>query len=435
MAVQILMPSLSPTMETGTLLKWLKKEGEEVKSGDLIAEIETDKATMEIESVDEGILGKILVEEGATEVPVNKAIGILIEEDEDINNFNLDQASKASPKSQFPNISAKEPEALDLKESKNFPKPNTQEKDRVLASPLARRMAHKNGIDLALLTGTGPKGRIIKVDVESAIKIPSEKIAKALEDNSKSQNTSSNQKSLIHDSSPQLTFMPKYTSKPVSSMRKIISQRLTSAAKDIPHFNLALDIEVDKLIETKSDLNREIPADDKITLNDLILKALGLALTRNPECNVSFTEEAILEYDRVDISFAVAVEGGLITPVIKNPAEKGLKLISGETRDLIIRAKAGKLKPEEYQGGTFTISNLGMYGIKNFNSIINTPQSGILSVGSCDQRPIVKCGIVKIATMMSVTLAIDHRCIDGAPAASLLNDLKAIIENPVCLML
>ena len=434
MPIQILMPSLSPTMETGTLSKWLKKEGEEIKSGDLIAEIETDKATMEIEAVDEGVLGKILVEEGTEDVPVNRPIAILAEEGDDMSAISLSPKSLPPPQNQSPkNILSSS--KVDLPQNIGMISPvKNKSSSRILASPLAKRLAKQKNLDLNTIKGTGPGGRIIKIDIETQLANDTSGITSNRTE-LKGVSKHSAVQQFENEKQSELAYAPNYNSIPLTSMRKIISQRMISSTRDIPHFNLTVDVETDKLLETIKNLNLEVTDETRITLNDLILKAVALALHRNPKCNVCFTEEAILEFDQVDISFAVSIDGGLITPVIRNPVTKGLSLIAEESKALIKKAREGNLRPEEYQGGTFTISNLGMYGIKSFNSIINSPQSAILSVGSSEPRPIVKNDLIKIATVMSLTLAIDHRCIDGAPAAILLKEIKTIIENPVSLML
>jgi len=435
MPIQILMPSLSPTMESGKLSKWLKSEGDLIKNGDIIAEIETDKATMEIESVDEGVLNKILVSEGTEDVPVNEPIAILLEEGEKLprkspiyTDFKNDLSSKKPKKTeefQTPQIS----EQKNNTESKN----NLQE--RVFSSPLARRLAMQEGIDISNLTGTGPHSRIIKRDIETEI----EKIAKKynkgpLESGNISNLETVNESLTPVDNSTDLPFQD-YEVAPKSSMRSTISKRMTKAARDVPHFNLESEIALDALLSIRESLNAIPSADFKISINDFIIKALALALMRNPKCNVNYIDGTIHLYKTANISIAIALENGLITPIVKEPAKKRLVEISEEVKSLIVKAQKGVLKPDEFIGGTFTISNLGMFGVKSFNSIINEPQGGILSVGCYEPRAIVKEKSLGIGQMMSLTIAFDHRCIDGAPAASLLRDLKEILENPVQLIL
>lgn len=411
MPIEILMPALSPTMTHGNLAKWTKAEGDTVSAGDVLCEIETDKATMEVEAVDEGVLGKILVPGGTEGVAVNAVIALLLEEGEDakaLDGF----TSKPAPKAAAPVAAA--PVAVAA------PAPTVQASgSRVTASPLARRIAAAKGLDLASVQGSGPRGRIVKRDVENAKPGAAQAAAKSVV--------------------PQATAGG-HTATPHTQMRRIIAKRLTDSARDIPHFNVTIDAEIDKLLAVREDLNATAPIVNdkptyKISVNDIIVKSTALALKRVPECNVSFTDDAILRFDQVDISIAVAIEGGLITPIVFDCANKGLAQVSEEIKALAKKARDGKLMPEEFQGGTFTISNLGMFGVKSFNSIINPPQGGILSVGAGEQRPVVKNGELSIATVVTLTLAVDHRCIDGATAAAFAKELKAVIENPVALML
>ncbi|MAF94993.1 MAG: pyruvate dehydrogenase complex dihydrolipoamide acetyltransferase [Rhodospirillaceae bacterium] len=425
MPIQILMPALSPTMTEGTIAKWAKKEGDAVESGDVIAEIETDKATMEIEAVDEGTLGKILVPEGTEEVPVNQVIALLLEDGEDVSALEgaLEGASAPAAPPVAPAPAPAKPAAA--------PQPTpARTANRVIASPLARRLAAEKGVNLAALTGTGPKGRIVKRDVEgatpgSAATAPAAQAAQAAPPPTPT----------INAADPLLGTMPEFKSVANSTMRKTIAKRLTESARDVPHFNLSVDVDLDTLLDFRKRLNAKDGADYKISVNDFIIKAVALALERVPACNASYTDEATLYYNRADISVAVAIDGGLITPVIRDVGNKGLVAISAEARALALRARAGQLQPEEYQGGTFTVSNLGMFGVTNFTSIINPPQGAILSVGAGEPRAVVRNGALAMATVMTLTMAIDHRCIDGATAAAFTKELKAILELPLQFML
>ncbi len=446
MPIQILMPALSPTMTDGKLAKWHKKEGDAVESGDVIAEIETDKATMEIEAVEEGVLGKILVAEGTEEVPVNQVIALLLEDGEDVSALEgaLEGAAEAPAPAPAPAAPAPAPApaapapapapapqpAPEPAPAPAAPAPQAAAGGRVLASPLARRMAAEQGLDLSRVTGTGPRGRIVKRDIEGA---PAG-TAVAAAPGPAAQAPAAPAPPINRDD-PLLGTMPAFEAVPNSSMRKAIARRLTESARDVPHFNLSMDVGLDTLLDYRKRLNTKEGADYKISVNDFVLKAVALALRRVPACNVSYTEDAILYYNRADISVAVAIEGGLITPVIRDAANKGLGAISAEIKALAARAREGKLQPDEYEGGTFTISNLGMFGVASFNSIINPPQGAILSIGAGEQRPVVRNGALATATVMTLTLAVDHRCIDGTTAAEFLKELKAILEEPLQFML
>ncbi len=435
MPIQILMPALSPTMTEGGLAKWLKKEGDAVESGDVLCEIETDKATMEVEAVDEGVLGKILVPEGTEGVAVNSAIAVLLEEGESAGDIVAEAAASPEPAQAAAQIA----EAAPTTEPAAAPPASTPAPaasgGRIFASPLARRIAEQNGLNLETIQGSGPKGRIVKSDIEAAIAAgPSPSSATAAPAAASASAPAAPAPATSADD-PVFALMPEFSSVPHTGMRKAIARRLTESARDIPHFNISSDIELDKLLALRKELNEKDGADYKISVNDFIVKAVALSLKRNPDCNAAFTDDAVLKFKRVDISIAVAIEGGLITPVVKDAGGKGLAAISEEVKELAGKARDGKLQPEEYQGGTFTISNLGMFGVKSFNSIINPPQGGILSVGAGEQRAVVKDGALAIATVMSLTLAVDHRCIDGAPAAAMMKDLKAILEDPIQLML
>ncbi len=450
MPIQILMPALSPTMTDGKLAKWHKKEGDAVESGDVIAEIETDKATMEIEAVEEGVLGKILVAEGTEEVPVNQVIALLLEDGEDVTALEgaLEGAAEAPapaappPPAESPAPVPSPPAAAPVPApaaptpapaavpAPAAPAPQAAAGGRVLASPLARRLAAEQGLDLSRVTGTGPRGRIVKRDIEGT----PVGTAVAAAPGPAAQAPAAPAPPINRDD-PLLGTMPAFEAVPNSSMRKAIARRLTESARDVPHFNLSMDVGLDTLLDYRKRLNDREDADYRISVNDFVIKAVAVALMRVPACNVSYTEDAILYYNRADISVAVAIEGGLITPVIRDAANKGLGTISAEIKALAARAREGKLQPDEYEGGTFTISNLGMFGVASFNSIINPPQGAILSIGAGEQRPVIRNGALATAMVMTLTLAVDHRCIDGTTAAGFLKELKAILEEPLQIML
>lgn len=406
MPAKILMPALSPTMTEGTLLKWHKKEGDLLKSGDLMAEIETDKATMEVEVVDEGILGKIVIPEGTENVKVNSLIGIILEEDEDhtiIETLLTAQTETASV------MEPQTPSASDSSSalSETFSLNEMSSQTRILASPLARKIARQKKIDLSILSGSGPGGRIVKKDLES---LP--------------------QKSTT--STHLRSAPPKDV--PLSSMRKTIAKRLLESKQNVPHFYLTIFFCLDELLTMRKSLN-ENRVDTKLTINDFVIKACALALRDVPEANASWMENSIRFYSTSDISVAVALDDGLITPIIKNAEQKTIFEISSEMKSLAHRAKEGKLKPEEFQGGSFSISNLGMYGIQQFSAIINPPQAGILAVGAGEKKPTVtKEGTLGISTQMSGTLSIDHRVIDGKAGAMLMASIKKYLENPFLML-
>ncbi len=427
MATNILMPALSPTMTEGTLARWLKKEGEAIRAGDIIAEIETDKATMEVEAVDEGLLGKILVAEGTAGVKVNAPIAVLIAEGEAVPEGGGPSARPAP--SAAPSPTAAPAPATQAIKPASSPAPQAEGAEaRLFASPLARRMAQQAGIDLAKLKGSGPSGRIVKADIEAALQKPAAApIAAAPTSPPAPAAPSASAIAAPHDLIAH------------SSMRKIIARRLSEAKQQIPHFYLSADIALDALVDLRATLNAKAPKDGpdafKLSLNDLIVKAAAIALRRVPRVNASFTEEGIACYHDVDISVAVAIPDGLITPIIRSADRKGLASISNEMKSLAERARAGKLKPEEYQGGGFSISNLGMYGVTAFSAIINPPQSAILAVGAGEKRAVVRGDAIAIATMMTCTLSVDHRVVDGALGAEWLAAFKTIIEDPLSLML
>ncbi|MGJ3258876.1 MAG: pyruvate dehydrogenase complex dihydrolipoamide acetyltransferase [Rhodospirillales bacterium] len=456
MPTKVLMPALSPTMTEGKLAKWLVKEGDTIESGDVMAEIETDKATMEVEAVDEGTLGKILVDEGTEGVAVNAVIALLLGDDEDESALADADTSAAAPppageapKEETPASepkaepapasppAAEKPAAVDSAKhdgTEAGPAPRTDSGERIFASPLARRIARMEGLDLAQISGSGPHGRIVKKDIEEAIASGAGKAAAAPAGAPVTAGEATAVPPAGIDAA-MLGLLPEYEAVPNSGMRKTIAKRLTAAARDIPHFNVSADIGIDELLRLRKQLNGREGADYKISVNDFVIKAVALALKRQPDCNAAYTDDAILKFKRADISMAVAVEGGLITPIIKDAGSKGLARISEEAKELAGKARDGKLQPQEYQGGTFSISNLGMFGVTSFNSIINAPQGGILSVGAGEQRAVVKDGALAVATMMTVTLAVDHRCIDGATAAAFVQELRGILEDPLQLML
>ncbi|MBV8398061.1 MAG: pyruvate dehydrogenase complex dihydrolipoamide acetyltransferase [Acetobacteraceae bacterium] len=467
MATNILMPALSPTMTEGTLARWLKKEGEPVHAGDVIAEIETDKASMEVEAVDEGVLGKILVGDGTAGVKVNEPIAILVEEGEEVPasapaakppeqpQAKHPQAKQPAPapEQEAPKQEAGEAGAAIAPEAERAAAPpppapaprragNGQDADadRIFASPLARRMAQQAGIDLSTLKGSGPNGRIVKADIEAAQKgdapTPQPRAEAAPSPAAPAPAPASPPPAARAPAPPPITGP--HTLVPNSTMRKVIARRLTEAKQTVPHFYVSMDIELDALLKLGSELNgrsKEGPGAFKLSVNDMLIKAAAVALRRVPKVNASWTDDAIALYEDVDISVAVSIPDGLITPIIRRADQKGLAAISNEMKGLIERAKSGKLKPEEFQGGGFSISNMGMYGVSEFGAIINPPQAAILAVAAGQQRPVVKDGALTIATMMTCTLSVDHRVIDGALGAEWLAAFKVIVENPLSLLL
>ncbi|RAI56280.1 pyruvate dehydrogenase complex dihydrolipoamide acetyltransferase [Roseicella frigidaeris] len=482
MATNILMPALSPTMTEGTLARWLKKEGDQVKSGDIIAEIETDKATMEVEAVDEGILGKILVGDGTQGVKVNDPIAVLVEPGESVGDAPAPKAPEgkapegkapapqgseapepAQSASQAPAIeaikasggtvagAAEQPVAMPAPQpSGPAPKPNGHDQaaagERVFASPLARRMAQQAGLDLGALRGSGPGGRIVKSDIEAALaKGPAATSQGAPQGGPKAAPQAAAPAPqpaaapAPKPAAPPPTVTAPHKAVPNSTIRKVIARRLSEAKQTIPHFYVSMDFEIDALLKLRADLNgksaKDGPGAFKLSVNDMVIKAVAAVLRRFPTVNAMWTEEAILQFEDVDISVAVSTPTGLITPIIRKADQKGLSTISNEMKELASRAKANKLKPEEFQGGGFSISNMGMYGVKDFSAIINPPQAGILAVAAGEQRPVVKGGQLAVATVMTCTLSVDHRVIDGALAAEFLQALKGVIEDPLSLML
>ncbi|MCR6632001.1 MAG: pyruvate dehydrogenase complex dihydrolipoamide acetyltransferase [Magnetospirillum sp.] len=425
MPIEILMPALSPTMSEGTLARWLKKEGDQVKSGDVIAEIETDKATMEFEAVDEGTIGKIVVPGGTAGVKVNDLIAILLEEGEDASAM---ASVGAKPTAAAPARAPAAPAPIAAPApvpATPAPAARAAHGERVFASPLAKRLAAEAGLDLKAVTGSGPHGRVVKADVEAAVK-GGVKAAPAAA-------PAAAPKAAPAPAAPS-PFEPAYEEIPNSSMRKVIARRLTEAKQTVPHFYLTIECEVDALLKVRAELNGRSDA-YKLSVNDFVIRAVALALKKVPAANASWGEEAIKRYIDVDVSVAVATPNGLITPIVRHADHKGLAAISNEMKELAGKAKDGKLKPEEFQGGGFTISNLGMYGVKEFAAIINPPQGCILAVGAGEQRPVVKNGALAIATVMSCTLSVDHRVVDGAVGAEFLAAFKKLIEDPLSMLL
>ncbi len=426
MPIEILMPALSPTMTEGTLATWQKKEGDKVAAGDVIAEIETDKATMEVEAVDEGVLGRILVPAGSENVAVNTPIALLLEEGEDASELDAARPEKPEAKAEAPKQEAKAETPASA--SKEAPaKAADSGGERVVASPLAKRMAAQAGLDLAQLKGSGPHGRIVKADVEAALEkgagkaeaAPAAKPEAAKEAPAAAPGAPSDPHEVIA----------------LNNMRRTIARRLAESKREVPHFYLTVDVELDALMKLRAELNGRPNADYKLSVNDFVIKACAAALKKVPDANASFGGDKVYKYTNIDISVAVAIDGGLITPIVRGADKKGLATISNEMKDLAKRARDGKLKPEEYQGGGFSISNLGMYGIKDFLAVINPPQSCILAVGAGEQRPVVKDGALAIATVMTTTLSVDHRVVDGALGAEVLNAIKAGLEDPMSLLL
>jgi pyruvate dehydrogenase E2 component (dihydrolipoamide acetyltransferase) len=463
MPVNILMPALSPTMEKGNLAKWLKKEGDAVKTGDVIAEIETDKATMEYEAIEDGTLAKIVVPEGTNDVPVNQLIAVLAQEGEDVKAAAA-AAAKAGPAAKTPSAAQATPRPAQpatpsiAKEAKATPPPaaprapSPQRGDgggegartdghapnRVFSSPLARRLAKEAGLDIGRVQGSGPHGRIVARDVAAAregrgLRAPSAApaagaaapmIAPAM--------TDQQIRALYEDGSYEIV--------PHDGMRRTIAARLTASVQTIPHFYLTVDCDIGKLLQAREEINATAPKDKdgkptyKLSVNDFVIKALALALQRVPDANVSWTEGGMLKHKHSDIGVAVAMPNGLITPIVRNAETKSLSAISNEMRELAVRARDRKLKPHEYQGGTTAVSNLGMYGIKDFTAVINPPHATILAVGAGEERAVVRNGKIEAAHIMSVTLSCDHRAVDGALGAVLIGAFKALIENPVMML-
>ncbi len=429
MSVDILMPALSPTMEEGTLSKWLVKEGDKVESGDLIAEIETDKATMEVEAIEDGIIGKILVSEGQESIKVNSPIAILISEGENLseNVISTDSNNKIKKEVQKEvqkKVQKNKENVVQINDIKNNDEisksisENTTKSyfksdklERIFVSPLAKRIAKQRDIPLSSIKGSGPYGRILKIDVDNfdikKIEYPS------------LNNLESNNFEIVKN----------------SAMRKTIAERLVKSKNEAPHFYLSLDCNIDELLKVRKAINSKSNDKYKISVNDMIIKASSVALLKVPKANASWENENTKYFNNTDISVAVAIEGGLITPIVKNVQSKGLLEISNDMKNLASKAKDGKLQPDEYIGGSFSISNLGMYGIKEFSAVINPPQGCILAVGSGEKRPIVINNEISVATIMTVTLSCDHRVVDGAVGAEFLSEFKNLIENPSLMLL
>ncbi len=450
MPINITMPALSPTMEEGNLAKWLVKEGDDIAPGDVIAEIETDKATMEVEAVDEGKIAKILIEAGTEGVKVNEVIAILAEEGEDPAEAAKagDGDSGGTPEKAEPQQEADKP-AAEAPAEKGVPTPDkapvqpaagpapASGGERVFASPLARRIAKEAGVDIASISGSGPHGRIIKRDVEKAL---SEGTAKKSGEKAAETPTAAAPQTLATGPSADAVLKNfeegSYELVKHDNMRKTIAKRLQESKQTIPHFYVSVDCELDALLKLRADLNHSAPRHDdkpayKLSVNDMIIKALALALRDVPDANVSWTDENMVHHKHADVGVAVSIPGGLITPIIRKAEQKTLSVISNEMKDLGKRAKERKLQPQEYQGGTTAVSNMGMMGVKNFAAVVNPPHATILAIGAGEQRAIVKDGTVQVANMMTVTLSTDHRCVDGALGAQLLGAFKQYIENPM----
>jgi pyruvate dehydrogenase E2 component (dihydrolipoamide acetyltransferase) len=473
MPINILMPALSPTMEKGNLSKWLKKEGDAVKTGDVIAEIETDKATMEYEAVDDGVMAKIVVPEGTNDVAVNQLIAVMAQEGEDVKAAAAGAGQGPAPTARAPSpppspprgegaaqqAAAPSTSAPAAKEAKSPPPPAPPSApspqrgegggegvrtnghgagagtNRIFSSPLARRLAKDANIDLGRIQGTGPHGRVIARDVEAAksgqgLRAPAAAPASAP---LVAPSLSDQQIRVLYDDGS-------YDFVPHDGMRRTIAQRLTASVQTIPHFYLTIDCDIGKLLEAREEINAAAPKDKdgkpayKLSVNDFVIKALALALQRVPDANVSWTDAGMLKHKHSDVGVAVAMPNGLITPIIRNADTKSLSAISNEMKELAGRARARKLKPHEYQGGTTSVSNLGMYGIKDFTAVINPPQSTILAVGTGEERAVVRNGKIEAAHIMSVTMSCDHRAVDGALGAVLIGAFKALIENPVMML-
>jgi pyruvate dehydrogenase E2 component (dihydrolipoamide acetyltransferase) len=462
MPINILMPALSPTMEKGNLAKWLKKEGDKVKSGDVIAEIETDKATMEVEAVDEGTIAKIVVPEGTQDVPVNDVIAVLAGDGEDVKAAGASAGGAKSgngsggatrtpdaapPKTEAPaprpvaaaasaasTAPPPKPAAAPAAQSAS-PAPQANGHGRIFSSPLARRLAKEAGIDLGRVTGTGPHGRVIARDIEEAKSGKGLKAPAAAPAGGPTLAPSMSDKQIL------ALFEPgSYEIIPHDGMRRTIAQRLTASIQTIPHFYLTIDCDIGELLTAREAINKAAPTDKekkplyKLSVNDFVIKAMAVALQKIPNCNVSWTEAGMVKHHHSDVGVAVAMPGGLITPIIRKAETKTLSTISSEMKDFAARARARKLKPEEYLGGTTAVSNLGMYGIKDFTAVINPPHATILAVGTSEERAVVRAGKIEIAQMMSVTLSCDHRAIDGALGAELIGEFRRLIENPVMMM-
>jgi len=435
MPINILMPALSPTMTEGNLARWLKKEGDAVKPGDVIAEIETDKATMEVEAVEEGKIGKILVPDGAQGVKVNDVIAVLLEEGEDAGAIKAaaapapKAAAAPAPKAEAAPARAEAPKPAAAAPAPAAPAPAAASGSRIFASPLAKRLAQQHGLDLSRVVGSGPHGRVVKSDID---KVAAGGTAKAAPAGAKAPPAAPSVPGF------QAFGEPEFELHPHSMMRKTIARRLQESKQFVPHFYLTIDCEIDRLLKVREEVNAGAPKEGKgafkLSVNDFVIKACAVALKQVPAANASWSDEGVKMYKSADISVAVAIPNGLITPIIRHAEDKRLSDISAEMKDLAGRAKGGKLKPEDYTGGSFSLSNLGMFGIKDFAAIVNPPQGCIMAVGAGEQRPVVKNGALAVATVMSCTLSVDHRVVDGAIGAEYLAAFKKLIENPLAML-
>ncbi|AQR73800.1 pyruvate dehydrogenase complex dihydrolipoamide acetyltransferase [Sphingomonas sp. LM7] len=430
MSIEIKMPALSPTMEEGTLAKWLVKEGDTVKSGDLLAEIETDKATMEFEAVDEGVIGKINVPEGTDNVKVGTVIAVMAGDGEEVSSPAPTPAPAPAAKAEAAPAPAAKTEAAPAPKPAPAKANGADSGSRVKASPLAKRLAAEKGVDLASLSGSGPNGRIVKADLEGAKPgaAPAAQPAAAAPAATPAPAAAApaEHKPVWYDES-----IPHEEEK-LSNIRKTIARRLTESKQTVPHIYLTVDIRLDALLKLRSDLNKSLEARGvKLSVNDLLIKALGVALIQTPKCNVTYTGDKLIKYSRADVSVAVSTPTGLITPIIRDAAGASVSAISTQMKDLAGRAKEGKLKPEEYQGGTASISNMGMFGITQFDAVINPPQGMIMAIGAGEKRPYIIDDALGIATVMSATGSFDHRAIDGADGAELMKTFKALVESPL----
>lgn len=448
MPINITMPALSPTMEEGNLAKWLVKEGDQVSAGDVIAEIETDKATMEVEAVDEGTVGKIVVAAGTAGVKVNELIAVLLEDGEDASSIDTSGGSAAPASSSGGDKAPAVPESSPAIEvgakaaTDPVPAPKAADGNRIFSSPLARRLAQLNGLDLKALSGSGPHGRIVKRDIEAALAAGTGKAAPAAAAAEAPKAAAVPAMATGPSAEQVLKLFDKdsYELVPHDGMRKTIAKRLTESKQTIPHFYVSVDCELDALLALRAQLNDAAAKDKegkpayKLSVNDMTIKALALALRDVPDANVSWTDDNMVMHKHADVGVAVSIPGGLITPIIRRAEEKPLSVISNEMKDYGKRAKERKLKPEEYQGGTTAVSNMGMMGVKNFSAVVNPPHATILAVGAGEKRPVVKNGELAVATVMSVTLSTDHRCVDGALGAELLAAFKGYIENPMSML-
>lgn len=441
MPINITMPALSPTMEEGKLAKWLVKEGDAVASGDLLAEIETDKATMEVEAVDEGTVGKILVAEGTDAVKVNEVIAVLLEEGEDASSISAAPAAPAAPSSQPADASAEPAPSASTPATAPAPAPAVSSGARVFASPLAKRIASQEGVDISTVSGSGPHGRIVQRDVEAAIASGTgTKQAAAPAAAASAAGKSAPVSGMSDDAITRMYADGTYEVIPHDGMRRIIAERLTEAKQTIPHFYLSVDVQLDALLALRTEINGKATAGAdgkpsyKISVNDFVIKAMGAALQQVPDANVTWTDGGMLKHLQSDVGVAVAIPGGLLTPVVRNVEAKGLAKISNEMKDFAARARDRKLLPEEYQGGTTAVSNLGMFGIKDFSAVINPPQATILAVGAGEKRTVISGDEIKIATIMTITLSTDHRAVDGALGAQFLTAIKNNLEHPAMML-